>query len=89
MIMGWYSGNREQRESGWSVIKVGVVLFIIFAGFFEMIFNSFAFSRFLFPAALILLGLYLVLARSGLIPGRSRAVDEANSMSVKSDVEEK
>jgi hypothetical protein len=33
-----------------------------------MIFNSFAFSRFLFPAALILFGIYLILGRSGSLP---------------------
>jgi len=65
-IMGWYAENAAQRRSGWGLIKIGAILFVIFAGFFEMIFNSFAFSRYLFPAALILLGAYLLIARSGL-----------------------
>ncbi|HKY54826.1 MAG TPA: DUF5668 domain-containing protein [Anaerolineales bacterium] len=63
-IMGRYTENPGQRASGLSLLKVGAILFVIFAGFFEMIFNSFAFSRFLFPAALILFGLYLILGRS-------------------------
>ena len=63
-IMGRYTENPGQRASGLNLLKLGAVLFVIFAGFFEMIFNSFAFSRFLFPAALILFGLYLILGRS-------------------------
>lgn len=63
-IMGRYTENPGQRASGLNLLKVGAILFLIFAGFFEMIFNSFAFSRFLFPAALILFGLYLILGRS-------------------------
>ena len=69
-LMGWYADNAEQRHSGSRLLKIGAILFVIFGGFFEMIFNSFSFSRFLFPAALILVGAYLVLARSGLLPGR-------------------
>jgi len=69
-IMGWYTENEDQRQSGSRVLKIGAILFVIFAGFFEMIFNSFSFSRYLFPVALILLGAYLILARSGLLPKR-------------------
>jgi drug/metabolite transporter (DMT)-like permease len=63
-IMGRYTENPGQRESGWSLIKIGAILFVIFGGLFESIFNSFAFSRFLFPAALILFGVYLIFGRS-------------------------
>lgn len=73
-IMGRYTENPGQRASGLSLIKVGAILFIIFAGFFEMIFNEFAFSRFLFPAALILLGIYLIF-------GRSRSLTKAQEIS--------
>src|SRR5262245_13506963 len=65
-IMGWYTENPGQRSSGLRVLKIGAILFILFGGFFEMIFNSFGISRFLFPVALILLGAYLVFARSGM-----------------------
>ena len=67
-IMGRYTENPGQRASGLSLLKIGAILFVIFAGFFEMIFNSFAFSRFLFPAALILFGIYLILGRSRSLP---------------------
>jgi hypothetical protein len=63
-LMGWYGGDENQRLSGLRVMKVGFILFIIFGAFFEMIFSSF--GNLLFPVLLILLGGYLVLARSGL-----------------------
>lgn len=63
-IMGRYTENPGQRESGSRLIKIGAILFVVFGGFFEMIFNSFAFSRFIFPVALILLGIYFIFRRS-------------------------
>lgn len=67
-IMGWYGQDAAQKQSGWGVMKVGFVLFIIFGAFFEMIFSSFSDS--LFPILLILLGAYLILARSGIFQRR-------------------
>jgi MFS family permease len=66
--MGWYGGDEGQKESGKRVIKVGVILFVIFGAFFEMIFSSF--GNMLFPILLIALGAYLVVTRSGLIGGK-------------------
>jgi hypothetical protein len=88
-IMGWYTDSHAQRESGLRVVKIGAVMFLIFGGFFEMIFNSFAFSEYILPVALILLGAYLLLNRAGLLGARRDTPDEASDMSVKSDVEEK
>lgn len=68
-IMGWYGGDAEQKRSGWGVMKVGLILFIIFGAFFEMIFSSI--GNLIFPILLILLGAYLVVARSGLL-GRKK-----------------
>jgi hypothetical protein len=52
-------------------------MFILFGAFFEMIFNSFGLSNILFPVALILLGLYLLVTRSGLLSARrDNPVDE-------------
>ena len=73
-IMGRYTENPGQRASGLSLIRVGAILFVIFAGFFEMIFNDFALSRFIFPTALILLGIYLIF-------GRSRSLNKAQETS--------
>ena len=73
-IMGWYGGDTNQKRSGFGVIKVGFILFIIFGAFFEMIFSSF--GNLAFPILLILLGVYLVLSRSGLFGGNRPRVDE-------------
>jgi hypothetical protein len=73
-IMGTWGQNSTQRAAGLRVLRIGLVLFIIFGAFFELIFTSgmpFGLRSIIFPAALILLGLYLVLTRSGLLPGRS------------------
>lgn len=72
-IMGLYGGDENQKQSGLRLVKVGFILFIIFGAFFEMIFSSF--SGLLFPILLILLGLYLVLSRSGLL---SRKQDDSS-----------
>lgn len=69
-IMGWWGGDAEQRRSGAGVMRVGLVMFIIFGAFFEMIFNSSVLADYIFPAGLILLGLYLVFKRSGILPGK-------------------
>ena len=69
-IMGAWNGNAEQRESGMKVLRIGAVLFILFGAFFEMIFSSSVLADYIFPIALIGLGLYLVFKRSGLLPGR-------------------
>jgi hypothetical protein len=82
-IMGWYTENVGQRQSGLRVLKIGAILFVIFGGFFEMIFNSFAISRFLFPLALIVLGVYLVFARSGLLTRRQEPTVEISDSSIK------
>ena len=63
-IMGWYGGDVNQKRAGVRVMKIGFILFIIFGAFFELIFSSF--GNLVFPVLLILLGLYLVLSRSGL-----------------------
>ncbi len=64
-IMGVYGNDPGQKKSGAGVMKVGLILFIVFGSFFEMIFSSI--SNLIFPILLILLGAYLVLNRSGLL----------------------
>jgi hypothetical protein len=63
-IMGWYGEDASQRKTGAGLIRAGIILFIIFGTFFEMMFSSF--NGMIFPVLLIVLGAYLVLARSGL-----------------------
>ena len=64
-IMGWHTEDPSQRQSGLGVLKVGALLFVFFGGFFEMIFDSFGISKYLFPVALILIGGYLAFVRTG------------------------
>ncbi len=67
-LAGWYAADANQKDSGWRVMKVGLILFLIFGTFFETLFSSF--SSLIFPVLLILVGLYLVVARSGLLRGK-------------------
>ncbi len=72
-IMGLYTGDDHRRQAGLRVMKVGAILFIIFGGFFELIFSAFrpyGIQQYIFPALLVLLGIYLVVVRSGLLPSR-------------------
>jgi hypothetical protein len=77
-IMGWYGSDENQKRSGFRVMKVGFILFIIFGAFFEMIFSSF--SNILFPVLLILLGAYLVVSRSGLLGAKKTDEPSDNSI---------
>ena len=72
-LMGWYGEDANQKKSGVGLMKTGFILFIIFGTFFEMVFSSF--SSILFPILLILLGIYLVLARSGLFKKHNETID--------------
>lgn len=88
LIMGIWGQNATQRAAGMRVLRIGLVMFIIFGAFFELIFTSgmpFGLRSIIFPAALILLGLYLVLTRSGLLPGRS---ENTGSTSMDNTLEE-
>ena len=87
-IMGWYAENLLQRASGLRVLKIGAVLFVIFGAFFESIFNSLGISRFIFPVALILLGVYLLTGHSGISFKEPNAPAEIKDSSANS-VEEK
>jgi len=78
-IMGAYTGNDYRRRAGIRVMKVGAVLFIVFGGFFELLFSSFrlnGLAQYIFPALLILLGLYLVVSRAGWLPRKSEDSNE-------------
>ncbi len=78
-IMGAWSGNPGPRRAGIKLMKVGAVMFILFGSFFELIFSlgqPHGIGQWLFPAALILLGGYLVVERSGLLRPRSEEPQE-------------
>ena len=72
-IMGAWSEDEHRRQSGLRVMQIGFVLFIIFGAFFEMLLSPdlpFGLNKVIFPIALILLGGYLLVVRSGLLGNR-------------------
>jgi hypothetical protein len=71
-LMGAQTGREAQRQSGLRVLTIGAALFVVFGAFFEMLFSGMDIARFAFPVLFILLGIYLVITRSGLLAGRRR-----------------
>lgn len=68
-IMGAWQGDASRRRAGLKLFEVGVVMFVIFGAFFEIIFSWGApegLRGYVFPVALLCLGTYLVFKRSGL-----------------------
>lgn len=68
---GAYARDEGQRRAGVKLVKIGFILFVIFGAFFEMIFSmdrTLGFRGLLFPVLLILLGVYLIIRRLGLLP---------------------
>lgn len=68
-IFGRFTGQEKVSQSGGVVARLGLVLFFIFAIFFELfvgLSGLFDGSSILWPTLLILFGFYLLLARSGL-----------------------
>lgn len=77
-IMGLRTGDLHRRQSGLRVAGVGFVLFVIFGSFFEILMFGAGDSilrRVFFPALLIVLGLFLVVRRTGLWPGQRSQPD--------------
>ncbi len=80
LIMGTRGGKPEQRQAGLRVLRVGLVMFVIFGAFFELIFTSgspFGLRTIFFPAALIILGLYLMISQSNIFKKRVANNNEA------------
>ena len=87
-IMGLWGQNITQRAAGLRVLKIGAIMFVIFGAFFELIFTAgmpFGLRSIIFPAGLIILGFYLVLSRSGLLPKLS---DKDKTDSIENTLEE-
>jgi hypothetical protein len=78
-IMGAWQGNASRRRSGLKLFEVGAVLFVIFGAFFEIIFSLGApegLRGYVFPVALLLLGMYLIVKRSGLFIRSTNGSDQ-------------
>jgi len=73
-IMGTWTGSDHQRRAGGRLMELGFIMFIAFGAFFELIFSAGRLRSpggFVFPALLILLGVYLIVRRSGLLGRRA------------------
>jgi hypothetical protein len=64
-IKGVYGEEQRSRRSGMSLMRLGAILFLIFGIFFELIFSSSEIGNYVLPIALIVVGLYLLVRRSG------------------------
>src|SRR3990172_4252156 len=68
-IMGTWEGNLSRKKAGRKVMEIGLIMFVIFGAFFEIIFSfgvSEGWRTFMFPIALLILGSYLVFKQLGL-----------------------
>ncbi|HKZ43431.1 MAG TPA: hypothetical protein VJZ78_00155 [Anaerolineales bacterium] len=68
-IMGAWEGNLSRKKAGRKVMEIGLIMFVIFGAFFEIIFSfgvSEGWRTFMFPIALLILGSYLVFKQLGL-----------------------
>ncbi|HBG74037.1 MAG: hypothetical protein A2X25_08435 [Chloroflexi bacterium GWB2_49_20] len=73
-IMGAWQGDKSRRRAGLKLFEVGAVLFVIFGAFFEILFSlgvPDGLRGYVFPIGLLLLGIYLVVKRSGLLLTRT------------------
>jgi len=80
LIMGVRGGKQEQRQAGLRVLRIGLIMFVIFGAFFELIFTAgkpFGLRAIFFPAALIILGLYLIISQLSLFKKRVADDNEA------------
>lgn len=71
-IAGRWGDNPGQRHAGLRVMEIGLVLFVVFGAFFDLVIFGVAgtgLRQAFFPVMLILIGLYLMVRRSGLLPG--------------------
>lgn len=62
-IAGLWGDKASDRRGGMDVMKVGLILFIIFGALMELLFSNFLsrnVMQYLFPALMILLGVYLI-----------------------------
>lgn len=61
-MYGLFKGKPAIRKEGWDVTKVGLVIFLVAAVFFELIIglSGFGFGRFGWPVLLIALGVFLL-----------------------------
>src|SRR5262249_18416412 len=73
-VMGAWSNSPPQRGGGKRVAGIGFILFAVFGSLFELVLfgaDGSPWRQIILPSLLILAGLYLVVARSGLLAARA------------------
>jgi hypothetical protein len=67
MIYAWWSDRPQLRQPGMLLVTIGVIIFVVLGGFFELIIGFAGIQtpgRILWPVMLILLGVLLLVGRS-------------------------
>ena len=66
-LYGSRTGNENTKITGKGFIRVGLIIFVVAAGFFELVIgiSNSSLSRYGLPALLILLGVFLLFRRGG------------------------
>ena len=81
-FMGLYAGDEGQKRAGGRLMRTGLILFVIFGAFFEMLFSGggpTGVRTILFPVLLILLGGYLIVRRMGMFGPRDPGSDGSSA----------
>jgi len=88
-IMGAYQEDEHRKRSGLKVMKIAAILFVVFGVLFEMVLspNGLLHAPLAFPILLIVLGIYLVISRSGLLGPRKPVNDTSNPESPSQDIQ--
>lgn len=87
-LAGLYGRIDGQRRAGLRVMRIGLILFVIFGAFFEMIYSlsgQLGVRSMVFPALMILLGLYLIVRRLGWMGGGEPSESSAPAPASTSD----
>ncbi len=77
---GMYGGSERQKQAGTRLVQIGFILFVVFGAFFELLFSAgqpLGYRGLLFPILLILLGVYLILRRTGVLGSHANATVNA------------
>ena len=76
-IMGAWTGNPQQRQAGVRLAGIGLVLAVVFGGFFELLIfgGDSPWRPYALPVLLILLGLFILVRRTNLWPAQWRPTD--------------
>jgi hypothetical protein len=85
LIYAWWSNRPQLRQTGLILVTIGVIIFVVLGGFFELIIGFAGIQtpgRILWPVMLILLGILLLVGRSFRLLSFSHADSVSTAVSV-------